>query len=40
MATTEDGTRITAQMDAQDAAGLTPGAKVKVTVDNVPVFVK
>ena len=40
MATAEDGTRITAQMDAQDASGLTPGAKVKVTVDNVPVFVK
>jgi len=40
MATANDGSRITAQMDAQDAAGLTPGAKVEVSVDNIPVFVK
>lgn len=40
MATLEDGTRITAQMDAQDSQGLVPGAKVSVSVDNVPVFVK
>ena len=40
MATTNDGFRITAQMDAQDAAGLVPGAKVKISVDQVPVFVK
>jgi putative spermidine/putrescine transport system ATP-binding protein len=40
MATAADGARITAQMDAQDAAGLTPGAKVSVSVDKVPVFVK
>lgn len=40
MATSADGTRITAQMDAQDAAGLTSGAKVEVSIDNVPVFVK
>jgi len=40
MATFVDGARITAQMDAQDAAGLTPGAKVNVSVDKVPVFVK
>lgn len=40
MATTNDGTRITAQMDAQDANGLNPGVKVDVTVDKVPVFVK
>ena len=40
MATAADGSRITAQMDAQDAQGLTPGAKVDVAVDNVPVFVK
>ena len=40
MATTTDGVRITAQMDAQDAAGLVPGAKVKISVDKVPVFVK
>ena len=40
MATTHDGFRITAQMDAQDAAGLVPGAKVKISVDQVPVFVK
>jgi putative spermidine/putrescine transport system ATP-binding protein len=40
MANLEDGSRITAQMDAQDYAGLIPGAKVSVAVDNVPVFVK
>lgn len=40
MATASDGARITAQMDAQDAAGLIPGAKVDVSVDNIPVFVK
>lgn len=40
MATANDGSRITAQMDAQDAAGLTPGSKVEVSVDKVPVFVK
>jgi putative spermidine/putrescine transport system ATP-binding protein len=40
MATAQDGTRITAQMDAQDAAGLVPGAQVSVEVDKVAVFVK
>jgi len=40
LATTADGSRITAQMDAQDAAGLVPGAKVEISVDKVPVFVK
>ena len=40
MASLADGTRISAQMDAQDAAGLTPGVKVNVSVDSVPVFVK
>lgn len=38
--TVADGSRITAQMDAQDSANLTPGAKVSVSVDKVPVFVK
>ena len=40
MVTLEDGTRITAQMDAQDSQGLVPGAKVSVSVDVTPVFVK
>jgi putative spermidine/putrescine transport system ATP-binding protein len=40
MATAADGSRITAQMDAQDAAGLIPGGKVEISVDKIPVFVK
>lgn len=40
MATLEDGTRITSQMEAIESAGLVPGARVAVTADKVPVFVK
>ena len=35
-----DGTRINAQMESTDAAGLTPGTSVEVTADKVAVFVK
>ena len=40
MATTNDGFRITAQMEAHDADGLVPGSHVNISIDNVPVFVK
>jgi putative spermidine/putrescine transport system ATP-binding protein len=35
-----DGSRINAQMESQDAAGLTPGSSVDVSADKVAVFVK
>lgn len=40
MVTLQDGTRINAQMESVDAAGLTPGTSVEVTADKVAVFVK
>ena len=40
MVSLPDGTRINAQMESQDAAGLTPGTSVEVTADKVAVFVK
>jgi putative spermidine/putrescine transport system ATP-binding protein len=36
----EDGSRISAQMESQDASDLTPGTHVKITADKVAVFVK
>ena len=40
MVSLEDGARINAQMESQDAAGLLPGVSVSVTADKVAVFVK
>ena len=40
MVSLEDGTRINAQMESQDATGLTPGVSVSVSADKVAVFVK
>lgn len=40
MVSLSDGTRINAQMDSQDAAGLIPNTSVEVTADKVAVFVK
>ena len=40
MVSLEDGTRINAQMESQDATGLNPGVSVSVTADKVAVFVK
>ena len=40
MVSLEDGTRINAQMESQDAAGLNPGVSVSVSADKVAVFVK
>lgn len=40
MVSLSDGTRVNAQMESQDASGLNPGTSVKVSADNVAVFVK
>ena len=40
MVTLENGSRITAQMESHDAAGLHPGVTVSITANSVPVFVK
>ena len=40
MVSLEDGTRINAQMESQDSAGLNPGVSVNITADKVAVFVK
>ena len=40
MVSLEDGTRINAQMESQDAADLNPGVSVSVSADKVAVFVK
>ena len=40
MVSLEDGTRINAQMESQDATGLNPGVSVSVSADKVAVFVK
>ena len=40
MVNLNDGTKINAQMESSDAAGLTPGTAVEVSADKVAVFVK
>jgi putative spermidine/putrescine transport system ATP-binding protein len=40
MVSMPDGSRINAQMESQDAVGLTPGTAVEVSADKVAVFVK
>jgi hypothetical protein len=40
MVSLPDGSRINAQMESQDAAGLNPGTSVEVSADKVAVFVK
>jgi putative spermidine/putrescine transport system ATP-binding protein len=40
MVSLPDGSRINAQMESQDAAGLHPGTSVEITADKVSVFVK
>jgi putative spermidine/putrescine transport system ATP-binding protein len=35
-----DGSRVTAQLPSSDAAGIGAGAKVKVSLLDLPVFVK
>ncbi|MFM8621735.1 MAG: ABC transporter ATP-binding protein [Candidatus Nanopelagicaceae bacterium] len=39
MVSLPNGSRINAQMESQDAAGLTPGTSVEISADNVAVFV-